>query len=397
LAERRDALPYEIDGIVLKADALDLWQQLGSRDRSPRWALAWKFEPRQEVTRLRQIVVQVGMTGMLTPVALLEPVDVGGVTVSRATLHNEGEVHRKDVRPGDKVRVARAGDVIPEVVERIKQPGRKRAAGFSMPPECPACGAGVVREGAYHVCPAGLSCPPQLVGHLKHFASQEAMDIDGLGDETARELVDKRMVRELSDLYTLSIDDLRGLEGFAEKKARKLHQAIHGSKRPRLERFLFALGIRHVGRRVARVLAGEFGSLATLREADQQRLQQIPAIGPEIARSVARFFRESRTREVLEHFARAGVQVPDAATSRGDQPLSGKTFVFTGNLAHFTRHDAKERVEMLGGRATSSVSGQTDYVVVGERPGSKLKEARQQDVEILDEEQFEQLIGSHSS
>jgi len=392
LAEQRDDLPYEIDGIVIKVDGLDLWQQLGTRDRSPRWALAWKFEPRQEVTRLRQIVVQVGMTGMLTPVALLEPVDVGGVTVSRATLHNEGEVHRKDVRPGDRVRIARAGDVIPEVVERIKQPGRKRAGKFAMPAECPACGAEVIREGAYHVCPAGASCPPQLVGHLKHFAAQEAMDIDGLGDETARELVEKKLVRELADLYELSVDDLRGLEAFAEKKARKLHEAVQGSKQPRLDRFLFALGIRHVGRRVARLLAGQFGSLDKLREADQQRLEEIAEIGPEIARSVVGFFDEPQTKEVLEHFARAGVKIQDVPQSEGDRPLAGKTFVFTGELDHFTRDEAQQRVETLGGRATSSVSGQTDYLVVGERPGSKLEEARDQDVEILDEKQFEELI-----
>jgi len=397
LAEQREALPYEIDGIVLKADDRDLWEQMGTRDRSPRWALAWKFEPRQEVTRLRQIVVQVGMTGMLTPVALLEPVDVGGVTVSRATLHNEGEVHRKDVRPGDKVRIARAGDVIPEVVERIKQPGRKRAAKFAMPTACPACGAEVVREGAYHVCPAGLACPPQLIGHLKHFASQEAMDVDGLGDETARELVDKGLVRDLADLYELSVDDLRGLETFAEKKARKLHQAIQKSKRPRLDRFLFALGVRHVGRRVARLLAGELGSLERLRQADRKRLEGIPEIGPEIAQSVARFFGEAHVRKTIDRMVRRGVEVQEMPTSAGEQPLAGNTFVFTGELEHFTREEAKDRVETLGGRATSSVSSQTDYVVVGENPGSKLDKARQEEVEILDERDFERLLARRAS
>jgi DNA ligase (NAD+) len=334
------------------------------------------------------------MTGMLTPVALLEPVDVGGVTVSRATLHNEDEVHRKDVRPGDKVRIARAGDVIPEVVERIGQPGRKRADKFSMPEQCPACGAEVVRDGAYHFCPAGLSCPPQLVGHLKHFASREALDIDGLGDETARALVDQGLVHDLADLYELSVEDLAGLEGFAEKKAHKLHEAIHEAKRPRLDRFLFALGIRHVGRRIARVLARQFGSLDRLREADRQRLQEISEIGPEVAGSIVRFFSESRTPQVLDHFGRVGLEIQDVSTSDDDQsqPLAGKTFVFTGSLEHFARDQAKERVEMLGGRATSSVSSQTDYLVVGQSPGSKLDEAGEQDVQILDEEQFERLL-----
>ena len=392
LAEQREGLDYEVDGVVLKADALQLWEKLGTRDRSPRWALAWKFEPRQEVTRLRQIVVQVGMTGMLTPVALLEPVEVGGVTVSRATLHNEGEVHRKDVRPGDKVRIARAGDVIPEVIERIKESGRKRASKFAMPDHCPACGAEVVREGAYHVCPARLSCPPQLVGHVKHFGSQEGLDIDGLGDQTARELVEKELVRHLPDLYELTVDDLRQLEAFGEKKARNLHKAIQGAKQPPLDRFLYALGIRHVGRRIARVLAVEFGSLELLQEADQGRLQEIPEIGPEVAGSVARFFEEPHVREMLDRFRRAGVEVEAVATREGDRPLAGKTVVFTGNLLHFSRNEAKEKIESLGGRATSSVSRQTDYLVVGEEPGSKLDEARRLNVELLNEEQFKDLV-----
>jgi DNA ligase (NAD+) len=390
--EQRADLDYEIDGVVLKADACHLWEQLGTRDRSPRWALAWKFEPRQEVTRLRQIVVQVGMTGMLTPVALLEPVDVGGVTISRATLHNESEVHRKDVRPGDQVRIARAGDVIPEVVQRIKEPGRKRASEFAMPKHCPACGADVVRQGAYFVCPAGLSCPPQLVGHVKHFGSQEGLDIDGLGEQTARELVQKELVRELPDLYDLSVEDLRRLETFGEKKARHLHEAIQGAKRPPLDRFLYALGIRHVGRRVARLLATEFGSLENLQKADPSRLEAIAEIGPELAASVARFFNASPTREMLERFGRSGVQVEALGTAASDLPLDGKTVVFTGSLSHFNRKEAQQAIERLGGRATSSVSRQTDYLVVGQEPGSKLDEARRLDVELLNEQQFEELI-----
>lgn len=392
LAERREKLPYEIDGIVLKADDRALCERLGSRHRSPRWALAWKFAPRQEVTRLREIVVQVGMTGMLTPVALLDPVEVGGVTVSRATLHNEDEVHRKDIRVGDKVRIARAGDVIPEVIERVKEPGRRRVEPFSMPRVCPVCGADVQREGAYYFCPAGFACPPQLIGHLKHFASQEAMDIDGLGEETAQELVDRGLVHDLADLYELEVDHLLTLDTFAEKKAKNLHCAIQNSKQPKLDRFLYALGIRHVGRRMARVLATHFGSLQQVRKADRPNLRQVPEVGPEIADSVSEFFKNRRTQKELEHFERVGLRVQDMPTTGGSQPLAGKTFVLTGALRNFTREEAAERIEELGGRATSSVSSETDYLVVGENPGSKLNDARRHHVEILDEQGFKELI-----
>lgn len=389
LAEGRDDLPYDIDGIVIKVDDRSLWHALGTRHRSPRWALAWKFQPRREVTRLSDIVVQVGMTGVLTPVAMLDPVDVGGVTVSRATLHNEDEVRRKDIRTGDKVRVARAGDVIPEVVERIKEPGRKRSEEFVMPRKCPVCNSKVVREGAYHLCPAGLSCPPQLVGHIVHYGSKEALDIAGLGKETARHLVDKELVRDLADLYRLEADDLLRLEGFSEKSARKLHHAIQGAKRPPLDRFLFAQGIRHVGRRVARDLAQAFGSLDAIRRADTE---EVGEIGPVIGRSVQQFFGDKATRDVLERLQQAGLKVQDMPSEGKDQPLAGKTFVFTGNLKNHTRDEAKDRVEGLGARATSSVSGKTDYVVVGDNPGSKLDDARENDVDILDESAFEEML-----
>ncbi|MGM0490999.1 MAG: NAD-dependent DNA ligase LigA [Planctomycetota bacterium] len=397
MARRRDEFAHELDGIVIKADDRNLWARLGTRHRSPRWALAWKFAPRQEVTRLHEIVVQVGMTGMLTPVGLLEPVDVGGVTVSRATLHNEDEVHRKDIRKGDKVRVVRAGDVIPEVIERVKEPGRRRAAMFAMPAACPVCGHEVVREGAYYFCPAGFTCPPQLVGHLKHFASQEAMDIEGLGEETAQELVDRGMIRDLADLYELRTDDLLKLETFAEKKARNLHKAIQGSKRPRLDRFLYALGIRHVGRRMAQVLATHFGSLQKIRQADRERLQRIPEVGPEIANSVSEFFGHPATKKELEHFDQVGMHVQDMPTAAAARPLAGNTFVLTGSLQDFTRDQATERIETLGGRVTSSVSSETDYLVVGENPGGKLQQARRHGVQILDEEQFKKLLATEKA
>lgn len=392
LDEQRDELDHEIDGLVLKVDDLALRPRLGTRHRSPRWALAWKFEPRQEVTVLEDIVVQVGRTGMLTPVALLRPVDVGGVTVSRATLHNEDEVRRKDVRVGDTVRIERAGDVIPEVVERIPRPGRERGPEFTLPDRCPACDAELVREGALVFCPAGLACPPQLAGRLLHYAAREALDIDGLGEETARALVSRGLVRDLADLYELEVEDILDLEGYADKSARQLRDAIQRSKEPRFDRFLYGLGIRHVGRRLARTLAERFESLAQLREAEEGELRSIPDIGPEIARSVTSFFRDPGIAEVLDRLTTAGVEPRPVTQGRG-APLRGKTFVFTGALEGLTRQEAEDRVEGLGGRAASSVSGRTDYVVAGGAPGSKLDKAREQGIEVLDQAAFEELVG----
>ncbi|HHP7234982.1 MAG TPA: NAD-dependent DNA ligase LigA [Desulfobacterales bacterium] len=393
LDQSRDDLDYEIDGVVIKVDDLQLRERLGTRQCSPRWAFAWKFPPKQEVTILEKIVVQVGRTGKLTPVALLQPVDVGGVTVSRATLHNEDEVLEKDVRPGDKVRIARAGDVIPEVVERIKTPGRKRSEKFSMPQQCPSCGSEIVREGAYHFCPAGLACRPQLVGGILHYGSREALNIEGLGEKTAADLVNKEFFKDFADLYRLSEDDLRHLEGFAEKSARQLHEAIQKSKKPHLDRFLYALGIRHVGQRTARILAEQFRTLDALKEAGKEDLERISDIGPEIARSIADFFAREKNRAVLDRLADSGVEVQPMPAGKKAQPLQGTTFVFTGSLADYTRQEAKRAVEDRGARATSSISGETDYLVVGENPGSKRDEAEAQDVEILDENGFKDLIG----
>jgi DNA ligase (NAD+) len=391
LSEQRDEFDYDIDGIVIKVDRYAQRESLGVRHRSPRWALAWKFPPKKEVTVLEDIVVQVGRTGVLTPVALLQQVDVGGVTVSRATLHNQDEVEKKDVRPGDEVRIERAGDVIPEVVERIKKPGQKRAKPFSMPKNCPVCGSEIVREGAYYLCPAGLSCEAQLVGRIIHYAARDAMDIRGLGVETVKAVVDRGLVKDIADLYQLSVDDILQLEGFAEKSAKNLHSAIQDKKTPRLDRFLYALGIRHVGQRIARILALEYRSLDVLNKVDRQGLEQTAEIGPEIAESVADFFKQAENQKVLERLAEAGVKVQKMPTQKS--ALRDKTFVFTGSLDSFTRDEAKEKVEMLGGRATSSVSGETDYLVVGENPGSKLDEANKENVEILEEREFKDLIG----
>ena len=263
---------------------------------------------------------------------------------------------------------------------------------FAMPSACPACGEKVVREGAYTFCPAGFTCPPQLVGHLRHFASQEAMDIDGLGDETAQELVDRGMIRDLADLYELQPNDLLKLETFAEKKARKLYEAIQGSKRPRLDRFLYALGIRHVGRRMAQVLASHFLSLQKLHQAGREQLQSIPEVGPEIAKSVAEFFSHPATKHELQHFEQVGLQVQQMPRAAAEEPLAGQTFVLTGALQEFTREEATEKIETCGGRVTSSVSSETNYLIVGENPGSKLQHAKRHGVTILDEQGFKNLI-----
>jgi len=393
LSEQRDNLEYEIDGIVIKLDDYGQRSTLGVRQRSPRWALAWKFPPKEEVTSLEQIVVQVGRTGMLTPVALLQPVDVGGVTISRATLHNEEEARNKDVRPGDKVRVARAGDVIPEIIERVKQPGKKRGEKFSMPKRCPVCGAQVFKEGAYYFCPGGLSCAPQLIGRIIHYASRNAMDIDGLGDKTAKDLVQKGIVKDIADLYNLSVEDLLKLDGFAEKSATQLYEAIQGTKSPRLDRFLYALGIRHVGERLARVLADRYRSLAALRNATRDELEKTEEIGPEIACSVAMFFSEKENKNILARLEDTGMKVQDMPKEKKALPLQGKTFVFTGKLKNYTRDKAQGLVERLGARTTSSVSGETDYLIVGEDPGSKLDQAKKHKMQVLDEEQFDSLLG----
>jgi len=393
LAKRRDDLDYEIDGIVVKADDLAAREKLGVRARSPRWAVAWKFEPRQEVTTVEDIVVQVGRTGVLTPVALLAPVDVGGVTVSRATLHNADEVRRKDVRVGDTVRVIRAGDVIPEVVERIASPGRKRSRAFSMPGQCPACGAAVVRDGAYHRCEAGLSCPAQLAARIRHYAQRDALDIAGLGEKTSGQLVAQGLVHDLADLYVLDVDQLRELEGFAERSAKKLHDAIRDSREPRLDRFLHGLGIGQVGRRTARVLARALGSLDEVREADRAALQAIAGIGEQAAAAIRRFFDDPHNREVLERMHEAGVRVRDMPARDRGGPLRGKTIVLTGRLERFTRDEAKEAIESSGGRASASVSGSTDLVVAGAEPGSKLDEAKARGVKIVTEDEFVRLLG----
>jgi len=408
LAAERERLPYEIDGIVVKVDDFAIRARLGVRHRNPRWALAWKFPPREEVTTLEDIVVQVGMSGTLTPVALLAPVDVGGVTVSRATLHNEGEIQRKNLRIGDRVRIARAGDVIPEIVERIGRRRGKSSKTFHMPKRCPSCGTRVEREGAYWVCPAGLACRAQLVAHVAHYGARDAMDIAGLGERTARQLVEAGLVETVADLYALRPEDLLGLEGFARKSADNLHGAIARSKTAELDRFVFALGIRHVGRRVARSLAEAFASLEALEDASEEEIRALPDVGPQIAASVHGFFTDPDNRRVLARMRRLGVRVQRLRTGRSRSsgrgspkgrgldggPLAGKTFVFTGTLERWTRSQAEREIRDLGGRASSSVSRKTDYVVAGRDPGSKLDDARELGVPVIDEKKLRRLLAT---
>lgn len=392
MKEKRDESPFELDGMVIKVNSTAVREKLGMRERNPRWAYAWKFPPKEEVTTIEKIVVQVGRTGKLTPVALLDPVDVGGVTVSRATLHNEDYVHAKDLREGDIVEIVRAGDVIPEVKKRIGSRSKKRPKPFSMPETCPVCGTEVIREGAYHLCPAGLSCAAQLKARIQHFASRNALNIDGLGEKVAAQLVEQGLVENIADLYAFSKDDILKLESFAEKSAEQLHDAIQEKKNPRLDRFLFALGILHVGEHVARVLAKRYGSLDALKKAKEEDLLEIRGIGPEIAESVAHFFSAEQNQEVLEQLRELGVKIQDMPKEGKKEMLAGLTFVFTGNMENFTRSEAKRLVEDLGAHASSSVSKNTDYVVAGPGAGTKLDEAKELGVKVIGEEEFEKLV-----
>ncbi len=388
LLEMRHELPYEADGAVFKVNSLTLQRSLGEISRSPRWAIAFKFPSTRETTVVRKIQVQVGRTGVLTPVAILEPVRVGGVQVSRATLHNQDEVERKDVREGDTVWVQRAGDVIPEIVEVLLERRPPEAKPFQMPRECPVCGSIVERlEGeAAHRC-MGISCPAKLKESILHFASKRAMDIDGLGEKLVNQLVDKGLVKSVDDLYRLSHQQLASLERMAEKSASNLMEAIEKSKEIPLERFYYALGIRHVGEHLARVLAKHFPEAGQLMEASQEELTKLRDVGPKVAQSIVSFFREPQNRKVVERLLGMGVR-PLAPQASMLSPLEGKTVVFTGALSSMTRFEAQSLVERLGGKASSSVSSRTDLVVAGPGAGSKLQEARRLGVKVISEKEF---------
>ena len=391
---RRDDLDYEVDGVVVKLDDLGARERMGSTSHHPRWAFAYKFPPRKEVTRVDRIVPSVGRTGVVTPIAMMRPVEIGGVTVSRANLHNREEVERKDIREGDRVRVQRAGDVIPQVVERVEEEGRDRAEPWEMPDRCPSCGTELLERGPYTYCPNAFECPAQLAGRLEHFGSRPALDIEGLGEERCRLFVREGVVRHLPELFELEVEDLVPVEGFAEKSARNLVEAIEAASETELRRFIYGLGIPEVGTAVARDLALHFRDFAALREADEEALQEVEGIGPKMAEAIVGFFDEPRNAELLDELlgrvtlvAPEGPEAPDGADA-----LDGLTFVFTGELERMTREEAKTLVERYGGRATGSVSGRTDYLVAGPGAGSKLDRARELDVEVLDEEAFSALL-----
>ena len=395
--EQRDKLPYEIDGVVVKVDRGDWQARLGMKSRSPRWAIAFKFPPRKEITEVQDIVISVGRTGTLTPLALLKPVEVGGVTISRATLHNADEVARKDIRVGDTVRVERAGDVIPAIAERIPVLNEVRSDPFHMPQHCPVCGSAVAREGAYFYCTGQAACQAQLKGAIEHFASKGALNIEGLGKKTVAQLIDHGLVKDLSDLYRLKPEQLLELEGFAERSSTLLLNAIARSKAVSLDRFLMGLGIRQVGQHIAKVLAKEFGSLDAIMSADHDRFQAVREIGPEISESVVSYFQEHSNRRVIDQLRELGFLIVDTP-SRQDRtalPFSGKSFVFTGGLARLTRDEAKALVERLGATVSSGVSKKTSYVVAGADPGSKLDQAQKLGVTVLNEEAFLDLMEQH--
>jgi DNA ligase (NAD+) len=402
IGERRARLAYDIDGVVYKVDRLELQQRIGFVSRAPRFALAHKFPAEEALTELLEIEVQVGRTGALTPVARLAPVFVGGVTVTNATLHNEDEVRRKDVRIGDTVVVRRAGDVIPEVARTVPERRPAGAREFVMPAQCPVCGSAVVRpEGeAISRCSGGLICAAQRKQGLLHFASRRAMDIEGLGEKLVEQLVDGGVVHTLADLYTLDAARLGALERMGEKSAANLVAAIEASRTRPLQRLVFALGIRNVGETTARDLARHFGSLEALMAADVEALQQVPDVGPVVAQSVATFFGETHNQAVIAALLQAGVApeppppVPAIADS-GASPVAGRTFVLTGTLPVLSRDEARALIEAAGGKVSGSVSKKTHYVVAGEEAGAKLDKAQALGLTILDEAGLRALLAAN--
>jgi DNA ligase (NAD+) len=395
LAIRND-LPYEIDGIVIKVNDFTLQEKMGELSRSPRWAVAWKFPAQQEHTRIRDIIISVGRTGALTPVALLEPVRVGGVEVSRASLHNEDEIKKKDVRIGDTVVIQRAGDVIPEVVKVVTSKRTGQEIPFIMPDQCPVCGSKVERpEGeAIHRC-TGISCPAQLKENLAHFVSKAAMNMEGLGRKFLDQMVDKKLIQDPADLYFLKKDDLMKMDRMGDKLAENLLHAIANSRTPGLTHLIYALGIRNVGYHLAGVLAEQFESIDNLAQQEVEDLTGVHEVGPIVGENIFNFFRNPKNLKVLEKLKAGGVVFPEEKTKvKAPSPLAGKTVVLTGGLDAFTRDEARAIIEDRGGRVASSVSTKTDFVIVGREPGSKYDKALELGVKALDETDFRKLIES---
>ncbi len=396
IERRRNDLRYDIDGVVYKVDRLDYQRELGFVSRAPRWAIAHKFPAQEEMTIVRDIEFQVGRTGAITPVARLEPIFVGGVTVSNATLHNMDELHRKDIRVGDTVIVRRAGDVIPELVQVIKDRRPRGTKSVKLPKKCPVCRSVIVREEGEAVarCSGGLVCAAQRIEALKHFVSRKALDIEGMGEKLIEQLVALDRLKTPADIFDLTEVELIALDRMGEKSAKKLVAAIEKSKDTTLSRFLYALGIRDVGEATAQMLAQQFGKLSEIIEASEDQLQKVPDIGPVVASRVYAFFRESHNRQVIEKLTASGVNwdewQPAAVPTEG--PLVGKTVVLTGTLSSMTRDEAKARIQALGGKVTGSVSKQTDFLVFGENAGSKLTKAQNLEIDLLDEASFQKLL-----
>ena len=395
MGETRDQLPYDIDGVVYKVNSLALQRQLGFVTREPRWAVAHKYPAQEQLTTVLGIDVQVGRTGKLTPVAKLAPVFVGGVTVTNATLHNEDEARRKDVRIGDTVVVRRAGDVIPEVVSVVADKRLPLAEQFTMPRQCPVCGSAAVREEgeADYRCTGGLFCGAQRKEAILHYAHRRAVEVDGLGDKLVELLVEANIIRTLPDLYRLGLTALAGLDRMADKSANNLLEAIETSKQTTLPRFIFGLGIRHVGEATAKALARHFGQLDAIMNASEAALLEVDDVGPVVAQSIRTFFDQAHNREVVEQLRACGVTWEEGEPAeRAPQPLSGKTFVITGTLPTLGRDEAKDKVESAGGKVAGSVSKKTDYVVAGTEAGSKLTKALELGVKVIDESQLMELI-----
>jgi len=387
--ERREELDYEIDGVVVKVDERALWRELGVVGREPRWAIAWKFAPTTATTKLHRVVWNVGRTGHLVPFAMLEPVHVGGVTVSTATLHNEEDLARKDVREGDEVVVMRAGDVIPQVVSPLIQRRPKRTRRVKPPAECPACGTPTVKpeDAVFTICPNRAGCPGQSFQHVKHFVSKGAMDIDGLGEKQAMRFLREGLIEDVADIYELSEDRLEGLEGFGEVSARNLMAAIDASRSRPFKRVLYALGLPGVGYVTAEALAEHFGSIDALHSADPEAIEGVEGVGPIMAVQIAESLADERTWELVEKLREKGLRLEQDASERraSGGPLEGKTLVLTGTLPELTREEAGAMIKAAGGKVVNSVSKKTDYVVAGENPGSKLAKAESLGTEVLDE------------
>ncbi len=394
--EQREQLDYEIDGVVVKVDERALWRELGVVGREPRWAIAWKFAPTTATTKLREVVWNVGRTGHLVPFAMLEPVHVGGVTVSTATLHNEEDLARKDVRVGDEVVVMRAGDVIPQVVAPLVQRRPKGTKRPKPPKSCPACGTPTVKpaDSVFTVCPNRAGCPGQSFQHVKHFVSKGAMDIDGLGEKQALRFLQEGLISDVADIYELSEGQLIELEGFGEVSARNLLAAIDVSRSRPFKRVLYALGLPGVGSVTAEALADHFGSIDALRAADPERIQEVEGVGPVMAVQIAESLADERTWELVEELRAKGLRLEQEASERRATggPLEGKTFVLTGTLPSLTRDEAATLIKAAGGKVTNSVSKKTDYVVAGESPGSKLANAEELGVEVIDEAGLRALL-----